>query len=602
MYDYSSESRRLELPNPYRVENAFLLLCAAVLVTGAVVSLLRARAGFEAAIPGAALVPLVVGLGLLFGGLGFAVMGARRLRFFFGRGRPLSLAPELPVGATGNSARADFYKNMLRQGGLEYNEPHGALNGILYHALPRLITAPVVVQGLAQVQFFNALSFAATLASFVFAWGVFGNEATRPLVSVVYFLFGAVVLLRPLVAGTRAALERGALVALMAFAVVGPAITGWMAHVLPPARVALQGQALFLLVAALVAVVLILAALAAQVDPLPQTQRSCEQRTLSMNGPPGVLVTELDRKLQAAWVEGIPNRRYARREPDTPAAAGAGRFAGELMEETQPMPLAGTAPVTLERALLSPRHHWLVAIDVYATLLVLLGVMCALIDVRRFDPAHLFEAGWGAHGLAAYAAVALAVGAFCFQSAGRIWGRFDFESALTWVEVQGNWQSSRIGTGSALSSRLHSDNEIVRVEAMTLRVWRARIESVVFGKDGSRQVVAMFATSLEAERLASELEAFAAGQSVFVAPGASEDPRRLQALRAAEALLGGEQPVRDALAADTGSPARLHPGDPPPRVESGGAPPPARPRFCAACGEKAEPNARFCSACGLPLA
>ena len=36
---------------------------------------------------------------------------------------------------------------------------------MLYHAVPRLITAPVVVQELAQRHFFNALSFLVTLAS-----------------------------------------------------------------------------------------------------------------------------------------------------------------------------------------------------------------------------------------------------------------------------------------------------------------------------------------------------------------------------------------------------------------------------------------------------
>src|SRR5947207_10807339 len=101
----------------------------------------------------------LVGVALLAAGLSFAVVAARRLRFFFGRGRPRSLAPEVAIGATGNSPRADFYKATLRQGGLEYPEPQGALNGVLYHALPRLIPAPVVVQELAQRHFFNALSF-----------------------------------------------------------------------------------------------------------------------------------------------------------------------------------------------------------------------------------------------------------------------------------------------------------------------------------------------------------------------------------------------------------------------------------------------------------
>ena len=122
---------------------------------------------------------------------------------------------------------------------------------------------------------------------------------------------------------------------------------------------------------------------------------------------------------------------------------------------------------------------------------------------------------------------------------------------------------------------------------MTLRIWRARVESVVFGKDGQRQVTAMYATSQEAARLANGLEAFAARQSVFVAPRASEDAQRIAALQATEQLLGGAVPARvDALAGA---------GDAP-RVT--GAP---AGRFCTACGTKASPEAKFCSACGTAL-
>jgi len=346
-------------------------------------------------------------------------------------------------------------------------------------------------------------------------------------------------------------------------------------------------------VCALVAVVLILCALHAQLDASPQTERSCEQRTLSMNGPPASLMTELDRRLQDEWVEKIPNRRYTRVEPVTEGAAGSGRFAGELLEETQPMPMSGTAAVTFDSALRTPRHSWLVMLDLYGTLLTIVGVVCALVYVHSFDPSRMLVEGWGNGATVGYAAVCLALAAFCFQSAGAIWGRFNFESELVWVELLGTWQSSRIGTGNQLNSRLQTENDVVRVEAMTLRIWRARVESVVFGKDGLRQVTAMYATSQQAARLADDLEAFAGRQSVFVAPRAAEDRHRIDALQATEALLGGQAPARmDALA---GAPDA-------PRVTStpAGASAPAA-RFCTACGTRASPEAKFCSACGTGL-
>jgi len=444
----------------------------------------------------------------------------------------------------------------------------------------------VVVQALAQRHFFNALSFLVTLASFALAWGLFGTEATRPLISIVYFLFGAFVLLGPIVNGDQAPFGTGALIALVVAAIVGPVAADLLGAALPSVRYSVAGQAAFLLLFALVGVALILCALHAQLDASPQTERSCEQRTLAMNGPPAALLTELDRSLQNAWVEKIPNRRYTRIEPVTEGATGSGRFGGELLEETQPMPISGTAAVTLSSALRTPRHSWLVMLDLYGTLLTVFGVVCALAYVHGFDPSRVLADGWGNTATIGYAAVCMAIAAFCFRSAGAIWGRFNFESELVWVELQGTWQSSRIGTGNALNSRLRTDNDVVRVEAMTLRIWRARIESVVFGKDAMRQVTAMYATSQEAARLADDLEAFATRQSVFVAPRAAEDSRRIAALQATEALLGGSGPAHAEALAGT------HEA---PRVADAGV------RFCTECGAKAGPDARFCSACGKAL-
>jgi len=596
-YDYSSDNQRLELPNPYRVENAFLLLCALMTAAGGLTALFWAR-GYLQYSGGRGVVPLLVGIGLLSAAVGFSVRAARRLRYFFGRGRPASLAPEVAVGATGNSAAADQYKTMLRQGGLEYPEPNGALNGVLYHAIPRLITAPLKVQFMAQTQFFNALSFAVTFLSFIVGWGVLGTAESRPLIAAAYLVFAALVLLKPLYAGERARMSSAWLIGLAVVAVVGPVLVGLAGRALPSLPIQLHGQVIFLLAAALLAVGLILWSLHAQVDPLPATERSQEQLTLSMNGPPAALITELDRRLQDSWSERIPNRRYTRLEPNTPAAEGAGRFAGELMEETQPLPVTGTTAPTLVGALGARRHRGLVLLDLYATLLVGGATALALMYVRSFDPGlDAAEArGWG-HAPVGYSLICMAVAAFCFQSAAAIWGRFNFESVLVWVELLGTWQTSRIGTGNQLSSQLRSDNDIVRVESMTLRVWRARIESVVFGKDDERQVTAMFSTAQEAKQLAADLAEFAASQSIFVAPGAQADQQRLVSLQASERALAAGARAGGATAPPAiGSAAAEHEALRVDAAHGSGAP-----RYCTACGASALATARFCAQCGTAL-
>jgi len=583
-YDYSSESKLLELPNPYRLQNRFLWLCAAVLVAAGVTALWWARGAVQDQAWHLAVAPLLTGIAMLVAGLGCAATAARRLRFFFGRGRPAPLAPEIPSGAVGGSAAADRVKEMLRQGGITYPEPQGAVEGLLYHWAPTLITSPQEVQVLARRHVFNLAAIGATLASFLVSWLLFGSDSTRPWIGFLYFAFGLFFLARPVLTQQRAQLSTASLVGLVVAAIVGPVLVAWLAPHLPSTGgFSLNTQTFVMLGTSLVASALAMAAVLAQVDPSPQTRTSVEQGRLSMNAPPALLMDELDRHLQSEWTERIPNRRYARIDPATPATAPSGTFAGELFEETQPLPVSGTKAPTFGAALASSRHRYVLLLDLYGVLLVCLAVGTGLHFVRSFD----VHAGWRDNQLSLIgsAGILAFVAAFCFQSASRLWGRFNFESVLVWVEMAGSWQTSRVGTGNHLTSRLNTQNDVVRTEAMTLRVWRARIESVVFGKDAGRQVTAMFSTEREAKALALHLAQFGQAQSVLVTPGSTEDQARFATLRAGEDLLG--RPTAAELAHQQHVTAALT----------------AMPAtHCTACGTPAaSAEAKFCSRCGTAL-
>jgi hypothetical protein len=603
-YEYGSESKLLELPNPYRLQNRLVWTCAVLLLAAGVTSLFWAKEAMQDSALRFAAAPLVAGFVLVAAGLAFAGGAARRLRFFFGRGRPASLTAEIPVGATGNSPGADRIKDMLRQGGITYPEPQGAIEGLLYHWAPRLITAPREVQSLAQRYMFNLAAVAATLVSFVFSWLVFGNAATRPWIGILYFVFGAYVLLQPMLTQHRARLTTLSLVALIAAAILAPVALGLAGAKLPSlGAFSLNVQTFVMLGTALVACALAMFAVLAQVDSAPQTRASVEQNRLSLNGPPATLMDELDRIMQSSWTERIPNRRYARIDPVTPAATPSGTFAGELFEESQPLPVSGTQAPSFASALGDRRHRPLLLLDLYAAALVLVAIGFALWFVRHFDTA----APWtgNRYALVGTSAILAFVAAFCLQASARLWGRFNFESVLTWVEMVGSYQTSRIGTGNNFSSRLNTENDVVRTEAMTLRVWRARIESVVFGKDDARQVTAMFSTEQEAKALAADLMQFARSQSVLVAPFSGEDQARIAALNVGEQALApaaaGASAAQvqhhlqtaAALAAGTAAPG-----------STGGATGmlPAARRFCSACGTEAQPGARYCAHCAAPLA
>jgi hypothetical protein len=591
-YDYSSESKLLELPNPYQLQNRLLWLCATLLIIAGVTSLFWARDAIQDNALRLVAAPLLAGLVMVAAGLIAAATAARRLRFFFGRGRPASLAPEIPVGATGGSPAADHVKELLRQGGLTYPEPQGAIEGLLYHWAPRLITAPNEVQSLARRYVFNLAAFAATLLSFVFSWLVFGNEATRPWIGMLYFAFGLFVLLKPLLSQGRARLTTASLVGLIAAAILAPVAIGLVGAKLPSLHgFSLNVQTFVMLGAALLACALAVAAVLAQVDNAPQTRASVEQNRLSMNAPPGSLMDELDRTMQATWTERIPNRRYARIDPVTQAATPSGSFAGELFEETQPLPVAGTKAPAFSAAFAEPRHRALLLLDLYATLLVVAAIGMALVFVSEFDASAPWQQN--RYSLVGTSAILSFVAAYCFQASARLWGRFNFESVLTWVEMVGSYQTSRIGTGNNFTSRLNTENDVVRTEAMTLRVWRARIESVVFGKDDVRQVTAMFSTEEDAKALAADLMHFARSQSVLVAPFSGEDQARIAALNA------GEQAMLPAGQAASAAQVQHHLQAAAALATSAA---PTAKRFCSACGTEAAPGARFCSNCAAALA
>ncbi len=600
-YDYSSESKRLELPNPYQLQNRVLSISAALLLVAGVTCLWWARSAMQDQAVRFAAAPLLAGLLMLGAGLAAGAMAARRLRFFFGRGRPASLAPEIPVGAYGSSVPADAVKELLRQGGITYPEPKGAIEGLLYHWMPTLITAPVKVQQLAQLSMFNVAAIVATFVSFLFSWLVFGTQTTRPWIGIVYFVFGAYFLVKPVLSEQRARLSRASLVGLIAVAIVGPVAIGLAGSSLPSlGGFSLNVQTFVMLGTALVACTLAMVAVLAQVDASPQTRTSVEQARLSMNGPPAVLMDELDRHLQSEWTERIPNRRYARIDPVTSSATPSGSFAGELFEETQPLPVAGTKAPTFAAALAEPRHRALLLLDLYGLALVIVAASLSLYFVRNFDA----FAPWqnNRFSLLGNSAILGLVAYFCFDRSSQLWGRFNFESVLVWVEMIGNYQTSRIGTGNQFTSRMNTENDVVRTESMTLRVWRARIESVVFGKDAARQVTAMFSTEREARALAQHLMHFGRNQSVLVSPGAPEDQARMAALNVGERSLSGsadgataaqiERTLRTEAAISTVEPPSIL------DMDANDAQPALH---CTRCGQPTQPGARFCAQCGNSL-
>lgn len=587
-YDYSSDSKTFDVPNPYKLQNRLMFLASAVLFLAGGYCLWQTRNLMQAAAGVQLIAPLLCSIGLLLGGLWLAARAASRLRFFFGRGRPHSLAPELPNNMYGGSHEAEALKETLRQGALNYGEPQGALEGLLYDRIPHLITAPRALQDQARMHFFNLAALLSTLISFIFAWGIFGNEASRPWVGLLYGLFGGFFLLKPVTQHDQATLGASRLIGLILAAVLAPVVIGLLGPQLPHlGDFNVHLQVFSLLIGGLIIVTLAMAATLAQVEVPPQTRTSSKVERVNMQGPPAALIDELDRIMQARWTERVPNRRYSRMEPHTPLTQKSGSFKGDLMEESQPVPRSVMAVPTFRAALSSATHRWLIASDLICTALLCLAAVLIIFFIGRFDP--LFPLAGNVISLLGTAIIFAMVAGFGLRNAAVLWGRFDFTSEMTLVELQGTYQISRIGTGNQLNSQIQTESEIVRVEGMSLKVWRTRLESVVFGKDNARQITALFSTDLETQTLLDLLVQFAQNQSVIAAPHATEDQRRLAMIGQSSQVLA----VSEAHAAGLEMALLTQPVQP-----DVPAPPAVAGKFCTACGVNVPLDARFCSACG----
>jgi hypothetical protein len=566
----------MDFPNPSYVENWFLMATTAVLIVGGISLLVVSRSAMSGGHGLQSMLPLLLGLGLLVAGFSHGRRLLIQLRFFFGRGLPVGLAPELTPDAAGKSAQADEIKEMLRQNAISYPEPTGPLNGLLYSWIRDLIFAPRPVQYIAQRQFQTGIVIAVTLVSFLVAWIGFSDKQAAAWMGLFYFAFSVLLLLRPLEAGANARAQVGArgLLVLVLVAVFAPVLLPLVSHALPDIGwLSLEVQTLFLLIASLGSVGLYFRALMNQMTGVPNTNMAREQTSLSMNCHPKQLMDELDRTLQDDWVERIPNRRYMRILPQV--GNGTGTFSAELVEETQPMPAAEQRRLDVATAFRLGRFRWIAWLDVAGVALTTLATGWIVVFGIRLNPTvvepRLFS-------LLTFGLAMLALGFYCLHAGRVLWQRFDFTSRIVWVEMQGNYQSARMDFGNTLTDRVKTEKQVINIETMTLRVWAAELDTVIFGKGATRIVTGLRGTPAFARQMIDHLTGFAAEQSVVVAPTSQTDMQK-SALLGALNRAGGTPPI-------TGPAAAIMR---------------AAMAACPSCATPVDGDDRFCGGCGTAL-
>lgn len=590
-YEFNPESTVFEFPNPYKIENLAWLAAGTLLTLGGIGLAVSVRDRVAHGADLAALKVVSMAVILLVLGIGFLGRAFTQLRFFFGRNRPDSLAPQVSNDADGDSKAAGYYKETLRQNALTYQEPKGALNGLLYSLLPSLIFAPRIVRLSAQAQFYNFLVLAATFASFLVCWLAFGQNQAAGWIGLAYGLFACAQIMRPMVrSGAGGSEERqvgtASLIGLILLAVLGPVILSLMVSHLPSlGELSINGVVFIALLCALVSCAVFGMALKNQLRSAPDAVGSARvTETVTMNAHPNKLIEELDRILMGRWFGNIPNRRYSRRSPQVDS--GQGQFAAEIFEETQPRPQTRAVAESLGHALASPRFLWL-------TCLTALGLIFVVASVTAdFMASRQILNGEPVASTVAFAISQFAVGLFCLRSAHILWGRFDFVSELIWVDISGSYESAQMHVGNQVTSQVHSSKNVINVESMTMRVWVSEIDTVIFGKDSFRQLIGMRGLPAVAEELARTLKGFGEARSSIVAPSSPLDLERARNIAVVGKVMGGEEPlaVLDKLGLKPGS----APATPPAAALSAVL-------SCKQCGAGIEPSDRFCGDCGAAV-
>ena len=589
-YEFSSEGDRLNLPNPFRVENWFRFSAAALLFVGGLAALLLSRHNLSTHRGLWAFLPLALGVFLLGSGINYARMGMMQLRFYFGRGQPLGLAAEiLASNQDGTTKEAEDLQHRMRSGALWFREPQGALNGLLYSLIPALIYAPEPIRQLTQSQFQSGLALLATLLSFLVAAVGFDNTSDCVWVAFLFFGFTCFLLLRPMDGGARqaASLSPAGLIGLLLVAVFAPILVPLISRRLPDLSwFPLITQTFALMICAGIAVLLFFVALVQQTVIPPKTSMGTELATVSINGQPKQLLDELERQMQHRWVEQIPNRRYVRHTPRVEGQSG--QFTGQLFEETQPLPREDMRRINFKSAFSEPRYRWLVSLNAYGVVLVAVSVFCLLWFAVEFS-SSIGERQTATLGWATFGVAMLAVGAYCLRVGHKLWARFDFLSKLVWVQFDGNFQRSRMNLGAQFSDRVRTESDVIAVNDMSVRVWVAEIDSVTFDRDHRRMIVGMRGLPDEAREIRQLIEQCAQQQTIVVAPTSQRDIEKIALAGALNHL--GDKDTSHLLPEQTRAMLRGQKTQPSPIHK------PTR-SYCAGCGDALASDARFCDSRG----
>ncbi|MCU6502339.1 hypothetical protein LPN04_31540 [Rugamonas sp. A1-17] len=542
--------------NPFKTENILLALSAAALVAGAIAVLFAARDYFGSHDDKIAMVALTLA-SMLFGtAVKFLIQALSQIRFYLGRKFPLGLADEMSTGQVGLAGGAKELVEILRHRAVDFPEPAGPLNGILYSLIKPLITAPPPIQAAAVRHFHSVVAMLGLLVSMGVSYCFCAGGDYEGMISWMYLPMSGLSLATPFLRSKDDEANADGvgnsdkllwkMIGLVTFAIIAPvAIPRFMplVHIAP-----LWIAPLSLLATSALASLLYLASLIAQLDTVHQTSVSCEQTTVSMNCHPAQLWPKLSRDMQSNWVRDIPNRMYANVPPGA-ADVERGAFQGYLLEETQPTASFNMGSDNTKEALGGAHVRFLVALGCWGLILSLVSAAVAAYYAPQFGEMARMEIS-----RVILVVIALGVSAvMAFRIGHLLWSRMYFKSRLTFVVVDGTYQTGEMRIGNQMTGNVQSRSTLTRVEDATLRVWMTDIVTVAFGKGNKRFIMAMAPTDGQAKAMVDELKTFALEQSSITTPTSSRDLERAKTIAKLNEAMGGSVDLVAQLGRSIGS-------------------------------------------------
>ena len=537
-YEYGTGQQGLNYPNPYVLQNKFLIAKIFLFSLASLGLFLFAKNDLDKNFYSKMLVELIFSFIFIGYTVSIGLKLSKQVRVFFGRGQPASLAPEVPLDHVGTSNTANQLKETIRQGALIMDTPNVPFSGFLYNWFKDLIIAPKEIRTLTEHVFGNIIKTVILLGCFLLS-SIFSYKTNASGYLGLFFILSTCwLVIKPLIKNgfNEINITLISFWKLITLSVSFPIAIIFINKISPTLLPDLSYynfsiQSLTILLIILLAESLNLWVLKKQLNKPDGITTSFEQKSVSFNAHPNQLLVEIERKLQDNWTATIPNRIYSKIIPQI-SSDTTGNFYGLVMQESQPMaPESKSIPLTLNNVLNDSKLSCLLFIETLGFLLNLGCLSFIFSSIYNLESINIF------HGLSWFPLIIafLALSSYLSKVCHELWGRFDFESTLYIFEWQGNFNRARMNFGNHLRDTIQSEKNIINIDNMTLRVWVTKLTTVVFGhginsENNPRKIIKMVGLKEDCKNWLNHVTQFAESQSMILKPTSKDDFKNANSL------------------------------------------------------------------------